>query len=231
LTGADRLVTPWSDWHNEAAAAATAAEIGRPNRRLRSGNLLCPLRRMSHDELDDGELRGQAMVIEAGLITGYVIRWAVGKAKRVGGRLDDDVDLALDSGLDRLHTVVVAKLGGHPVLADLEEEAANAGQVSELTRQQVELAVQAAAGKDQAFAEAITALAQQLRTAEQAGAQATAIGQDATAVAGDVTMHGQSGAVVAWNVGTVQMGSPAPPAPDRAPVPPVHTGPPTPDPS
>ena len=64
------------------------------------------------------------MVIEAGVVAGYVIAWAVRKARRAGGRLDVEADEAIDAGLDRLHEVVAAKLAGHPVLEELEEEAA-----------------------------------------------------------------------------------------------------------
>lgn len=88
------------------------------------------------------------MVIEAGLITGYVIAWAVRKARRVGGRLDTEADAVIDAGLDRLHEVVAEKLAGHPVLAEMVDEAEAGWQVSELTRQQVELALAAAAHKD-----------------------------------------------------------------------------------
>ena len=63
------------------------------------------------------------VVIEAGVVTGYVIAWAVRKAKRVGGRLDAEADRVIDASLDRLHEVVAAKLGGHPALAELVEEA------------------------------------------------------------------------------------------------------------
>ena len=64
------------------------------------------------------------MVIEAGVVAGYVIAWAVRKARRVAGRLDAEADEVIDAGLDRLHEAVVAKLGGHPVLEELDEEAA-----------------------------------------------------------------------------------------------------------
>jgi hypothetical protein len=53
-------------------------------------------------------------VIEAGLVAGYVIAWAVGKARRVGGRLDAEADQVIDASLDRLHEVVAGKLAGHP---------------------------------------------------------------------------------------------------------------------
>src|SRR5260221_7134951 len=53
-----------------------------------------------------------AMVIEAGVVAGYVIAWAVRKARRVGGRLDAEADGVIDAGLDRLHEVVAGELGG-----------------------------------------------------------------------------------------------------------------------
>ena len=79
------------------------------------------------------------MVIEAGLAAGYVVAWALRKARRVGSRLDEEADGAIDASLDRLHEVVAARLGAHPALADLVEEAEAAGdggEVSDLTRQQ-----------------------------------------------------------------------------------------------
>jgi hypothetical protein len=70
----------------------------------------------------------------------------VRKARRVGGQLDAEADEMIDAGLDRLHEVVSAKMGRHPVPQELVEEAGSGtGQVSELTRQQVELALMAAA--------------------------------------------------------------------------------------
>ncbi len=85
--------------------------------------------------------------------------WGLRKARRVGGRLDAAAGAVIDGGLDRLHEVVEARLGGHPVLAELVEEAEEAGEVSDLTRQQVELALAAAAGKDEVFGQAVTELA------------------------------------------------------------------------
>lgn len=108
------------------------------------------------------------MVIEAGVVAGYVIAWAVRKARRVGGGVDAEIDTAIDMSLEKLHATVVAKLGAHPALEDLDEEAAApAGQVSELTRQQVELAVTAAARKDDGFGGAVTELVAQIQAAER----------------------------------------------------------------
>lgn len=109
------------------------------------------------------------MVIEAGVVAGYVIAWVVRKTRRVADRLDTEADAASDAGLDKLRAVVAAKLDRDPVLEDLDEEAAaEGGQVSELTRQRVELAVTAAARRDEEFGQAVTELVAQLRAAEQA---------------------------------------------------------------
>ena len=109
------------------------------------------------------------VVIEAGVIAGYLIGWAVRKARRAAGRLDAMTDEAIDASLDRLHDVVEARLAGHPVLAELVEEAESVdGEVSELTRQQIELALTAAARKDEEFGQVITELLARLREAEQA---------------------------------------------------------------
>ena len=110
------------------------------------------------------------MVIEAGVVAGYVIAWAVRKARRVGGRLDAEADGVIDAGLDRLHEIVEAKLGGHPVLAEAIEEAQTAGdggRIGDLTRQQVEAELAAAAWKDDAFGQSVTKLVARLREAER----------------------------------------------------------------
>ncbi|HEY6798244.1 MAG TPA: hypothetical protein VI248_26490 [Kineosporiaceae bacterium] len=134
-----------------------------------------------------------AVVIEASVVAGYVIAWALRKARRAGGRLDAEVDAAVDAvvdaGLDKLHEVVAARLGGHPVLEDLDEEAAAAaggdGQVSELTRQQVELAITAAARKDEVFGQAVTDLLAQVKAAEQASGTPVVAGSGSRVFTGD----------------------------------------------
>jgi hypothetical protein len=158
------------------------------------------------------------VVVEAGVIAGYVIAWAVRKARRAGSRLDAEADAAIDAGLDKLHEVVAAKLGGHPVLDDLDEEAGTAeGQISELTRQQVELAITAAARKDDTFGQAVTSLLARLRASEQATGQSV-LGHGGVNVAGNVDIRADHGGAAAWNMGTVNVGQPPadPPAPGRS---------------
>jgi hypothetical protein len=149
-----------------------------------------------------------------------VIAWAVRKARRAAGRADETVDAVIDAGADRLHEVVLAKLGV-PVQEDLAVEAASdSGQVSELTRRQVELAVAAAARRDETFAQTVTDLVAQLRQAQQAaGTQVLAapgsvvFTGEVTATAHDrATAFGQAGTV---NVGGQQRGEPDPQWPGR----------------
>jgi hypothetical protein len=160
-----------------------------------------------------------AVVIEAGVIAGYVIAWAVRKARRVGSRLDAEADAAIDTGLDRLHEVVAAKLGGHPVLAEVvEEAAAGGGEVSELTRQQVELALTAAARKDEVFGQAVTELVARLREAEQAAGRSVIAGAGSRVFTGDAHAKAEGGGIAFGQVGgdvNVDRGRVDPPGPGR----------------
>ena len=159
------------------------------------------------------------MVIEAGVIAGYVIAWAVRKARRVGGRLDAEADAVIDAGLDQLHEVVAAKLDGHPVLAELvEEAAAGGGEVSDLTRQQVELALTAAARKDEAFGHMVTELVARLREAEQAIGRPVIAGAGSAVFTGDAHARAEDGGIAFGQVaGDVHLGQGAvdPPGPGR----------------
>jgi hypothetical protein len=151
---------------------------------------------MKQANIEAGAGGGRLMVVEAGVVAGYVIAWAVRKARRAAGRLDGEVDAILDAGLERLHTTVAAKLGAHPVLEDLGEEAATEdGQVSELTRQQVELAVTAAARKDDEFARAVTDLLARVRAAEQAGGTSVVAGAESRVFTGDAHVQASGGGI------------------------------------
>jgi hypothetical protein len=97
------------------------------------------------------------MAIEAGLVVGLVIQWALRKAGRIGKGLDSEVDRVVDEGLKRLDKVVTSKLAGDPALTVLEREAA-AGEVSVRTTRRLELAVEEAAETDQDFGKQVRAL-------------------------------------------------------------------------
>ncbi|MEU6556043.1 hypothetical protein ABZ915_38200 [Streptomyces sp. NPDC046915] len=165
------------------------------------------------------------MVIEAGVVAGYVIAWTVRKARRAAGRLDAEVDTVIDAGLDKLHTAVAARLGAHPVLDDLAEEAATGeGLVSELTRQQVELAVTAAARKDDVFGREVTELVAQLQVAEKTSGisvvtgagSAVFIGDAHTEACGDGVAFGQIAGDVHVDRGVTGGQHPGPSEPGRS---------------
>jgi hypothetical protein len=158
------------------------------------------------------------MVIEAGVVTGYLIAWAMRKVRRVGGRLDTEADGVIDAGLDQLHETVAARLGNHPVLAELVEEAEQAGEVSDLTRQQLELALTAVASKDEAFGQSVTALAARLQEAD-ASKGPVAAGPGSAVLTGSVHAEASSGGVAFGQVTggvTISRGTPGPSRPGRS---------------
>lgn len=159
------------------------------------------------------------MVIEAGVAAAYVIAWAVRKAKRIGGRLDVETDAMIDVSLERLHEVVSAKLAGHPVLAELVEETeGDAAEVSELTRQQVELALTAAARKDDAFGQAVMELVARLRATEQAAGSSVIAGPGSAVFTGSAEAKAESGGIAVGQVAGalyINRGLPDPSQPGR----------------
>lgn len=115
------------------------------------------------------------------LVVGYVVGWAVRKARRVAGRADGEVDRVLDAGMDRLHEVVVARLGGDPALERVVTEAGADGQgVTERTRTRLRLALEEAAEQDPAFQGKLTEAVARIQAASEAA------GPGARAVYGNI---------------------------------------------
>jgi hypothetical protein len=138
------------------------------------------------------------MVIEAGVVAGYVIAWAVRKARRVGGRLDAEADGVIDANLDRLHAVVTAKLRGHAALADLVEEAETAGdggEVSDPVRQKVASAITEAAAQDDVFGQVMTDLVARLRATEQAAGNLVIAGPGSAVFTGPAEAKASGGGI------------------------------------
>ncbi|MFE2970415.1 hypothetical protein ACFXKC_43580 [Streptomyces sp. NPDC059340] len=111
------------------------------------------------------------------LAVGYLIGWAVRKARRVADRADAEVDQALDAGMDRLHEVVVTRLGTDPALEQtLAEAASDQEAVADRTRLRLQLALEDAAERDAAFQQALDdAVAEVQAAAETAGPGARAV--------------------------------------------------------
>jgi hypothetical protein len=106
-------------------------------------------------------------VLEAAAVD-YLIAWARRRGGRVGERPGDQIDLALDAGLERLHEVVAGKLGTDPALSDLQEQAAG-GEVGRLTRQRADEVVRAAAADEPEFAIALHRVLAGLSAADPSG--------------------------------------------------------------
>lgn len=89
------------------------------------------------------------------LIIGLLIAWSLGKAHRVGMRINGLTDQALDLAVDRVWNVVSAKLGANTAITRLLSEAARTGDVSLETRAEAERVLDDAAAADPMFAEAL----------------------------------------------------------------------------
>src|SRR3954447_17479932 len=83
------------------------ASTGRPESRSRSA---------------DGLGGDSEMVIETGIVVGYLIAWAARRARRAAPHVDAVVDDAVDVGLEALHRAVVEKLGPDPALVALDRQ-------------------------------------------------------------------------------------------------------------
>lgn len=139
------------------------------------------------------------MVIGFEAVVGFLIAWV---ARKMGRRVDIEVDRAMDAGLDRLHNVVAAKLGKDPALEKLRAEADEAGEVGPRTQARVRMALEEAAEQDPVFAAALDA---ELRTLQRDTDQASA-GDHGVAVSGGV--HAADGGVAIGGVtgGSVSFG-------------------------
>jgi hypothetical protein len=158
--------------------------------------------------------------MELELLAGYAVGYLVQKFGRVFRRADEEVDLAIDAGMDRLHEVVAERLGNEPALTQLEEETED-GRESPRTRQRVRLALEEAAERDPEFAAELEQLVGELRRPK--GAQA---GDHGVAAGGDVRIEASHGGVAAGVIhGSVSTGSPVPTEDSVSPGNPPRPGP------
>lgn len=102
------------------------------------------------------------MVTGLEVAVGFLVAWFVRKAGHAGKHLDAMADEVLDAQLDRLHEVVVRKLGNDSALEQLQLEAAK-GDVGTRTQARVRLALEEAAEQDKTFAADLDAALAKLR--------------------------------------------------------------------
>ena len=143
------------------------------------------------------------------VVVGFLIAWAVGKARRIAARANGLVDTVMDASVDRLARVVGDKLGTDASLEQLQIEASERGEVSPRTSTRVELALEHAAEEDAEFAERLrTALAEVQETqADGAAARGVTVTGGVHALHSGVAIGGITGGSVSFNQ--------APPDPHR----------------
>jgi hypothetical protein len=135
------------------------------------------------------------------VVVGFLVAWVVRKARWVAGRVDAEVDQALDASLDRLHEVVVGKLGRDPSVEKLQAEVEQSGTASPRTQDRVRLALEDAVEEDSDFAAALGAALSRVQTVQgaggaRAGRQGVAISGDVRADHGGVAFGGVTGGSV-----------------------------------
>jgi hypothetical protein len=159
-------------------------------------------------------------VVGAELAVGYVFAWLMRKGKRVGGRADEQVDTALDAGVDRagekLYELVAGKLQDDPALERLTGEAARGLEApSPRLAQRVALALEDAADDDAPFSAALEELVKSLQAAESSDRRAVRAGDGGLAVGGSVLIHAEGGSFAAGVVRDVHVGNPSMPGPPK----------------
>jgi hypothetical protein len=156
------------------------------------------------------------MIAGLELVVGYLIAWVTRKARRARTRLDADTDLILDTELDRLHDLIVAKLGTDPALGKLEQDVAAGDPVSDRTRRRVEDALAEATDNDPDFAASLADVLAALGAAPSVAGEAT--GERSAAAGGDVHISAQGGSAAAQTMGDVTIGGamPGPSQPGRS---------------
>jgi hypothetical protein len=129
----------------------------------------------------------------AAAAVGYLIR----KARRVGRRVDADVDQVLDAGMDALDDLVTGRLGTDGALETLRRQAGR-GEVSERTERRTVDVIAETAEIDATFAAALGDLIERLQRRERALGVIAVDG--GVAAGGDITMHAETGGVIARDI-------------------------------
>jgi hypothetical protein len=144
------------------------------------------------------------------VVAAAALGWVYTKARRVGGRLDAEVDRVEDAGLQRLHNVIGNFLGETPALEQARQEAAEGRtEPSEQTRLLFVQAVAEQVRLDPAFGEQLRAAVEALQPAAPAPEPVVPV-QDHS-----VRVENNNGGVVARDITTFTF-SPHPPAPPQS---------------
>jgi hypothetical protein len=177
---------------------------------LRDHSLITPVGQDGHHspalsgiaERSDEVADNVRMVTGLEVAVGFLIAWFARKAGKAWKRIDGMADEAMDAGLDKLHDVVMSKLGGDSALRQLEAEATSTGEAGTRTQARVRLALEEAAEQDPTFAADLEAALTKLHVS--AGDHGVAIGRD---------VRSDSGVSIVMTGGSVTMERPDPSGP------------------
>jgi len=142
-----------------------------------------------------------------------VVGLVVAKVRRVAVRADGVVDQALDAAVDRVGKLVTTRLAGDSAVAQLEIEAAEAGEVSDRTQRRVQLAVEEAVEKSPEFGRELEAAVAAAQAAGVAASQTT--GSNGVIINGGVSGSGSGTVIGAITGGSVGMGTEPPADPHQ----------------
>ncbi|MEU1036566.1 hypothetical protein ABZ402_49820 [Streptomyces mirabilis] len=139
---------------------------------------------------------------------GYALAYLMRKARRAANQADVVVDEAIDAGMERVHDAVSRALSGdHAALGDAAAEASGeSGEITQLTRKRVELALLAVVQGDPALRQEVeTAVASLQATEKTKGIHITT--GEAITIGGDVNLKAVGGSIVALRVRDVWPGA------------------------
>lgn len=130
---------------------------------------------------------------------GVLIAWVIGKARRAGKQLDEVADQVVDAAAVRVRELLLSKLGADSAVQQLLLEGEQTGEVSDRTRQRVELALEEVTYKDTQFATELNAAL--TAAAERTDSKLVAT-HGGTAVSGNASASG-AGSSAIGAIGTV----------------------------
>lgn len=110
-------------------------------------------------------------------VAAVAVGWLVTKFKKTVGRAADIADDSMESLLNRLHSLVLRKLGEDPALEKLESEA-QSDEVSDRTSKRVELALQEAVEENPEFGDSLKDLVAQLQQSGETDGMELSAGRD-----------------------------------------------------
>jgi hypothetical protein len=104
------------------------------------------------------------------IVLSYLATWTLRRAGHAVQHVDDQIDQAINAGLDRLNDVIMSKLRAEPALAQFRQETL-IGHQNPRTRQRVVLALEEAVAQDRSFAVSLQQALERLSAVDRQASQ------------------------------------------------------------